>query len=341
VRYIEVSRAGSIEQRTYPGTTQAELALDLSFRVAGSITDRYVNVGDEVSRGQIIAKLDTDDFEARRREALARRDAAEAAVVNADADLARVRQLYENRNLSRREYDAAVAAAESARAQRDAAAQQYEAAQLQLERTAIFAPRECAVAQVFAETNQNVAAGQPIARLNCGQCSEVLVSVPEVDIGRINERSAVSVSVNALGISGIQAIVREIGVDTGPSSATFPVTVGLQDPEQCQAIRAGMAAEVEFELERVGPEGALIVPLVAVGEDRKSEEKYVFVLERAAGDEWVARKRTVTVGAPTPNGLIIEAGLEEGELIATAGVRRILNDGQRVNLLGEDDAARL
>lgn len=304
--------------------------------MAGSITGRYVDVGDEVGLGELIAELDTDDFEARRREAEAMRGAAEAAVANADADLARVRQLYENRNLSRREYDAAVAAAESARAQRDAAAQQYEAAQLQLERTEISAPRECAVAQVFAESNQNVVAGQPIVRLNCGQCAEVLVNVPEVDIGRISEQSAVTIDVNALGISDIVGIVREIGVDTGPGSATYQVTVGIQDAEQCGSIRAGMAAEVSFELERIGPEGALIVPLVAVGEDRETGANFVFVLEQADGDEWIASRRTVEVGAPTPNGLIVDAGLEQGEFIATAGVRRILSDGQHVRLLGED-----
>jgi len=90
------------------------------------------------------------------------------------------------------------------------------------------------------------------------------------------------------------------------------------------------------------PDGMLI-PFVAVGEDRGGN--YVFVLEPAAGggadqqaaDDgyYVARRRDVTIDTmPNVEGIPVLDGLVEGELIATAGVRRLV-DGQIVTLLAD------
>ena len=68
---------------------------------------------------------------------------------------------------------------------------------------------------------------------------------------------------------------------------------------------------------------------MSVGEDR--DGNYVFVLEPADNNLFVARRRTVEIGRIVPAGLLISSGLSEGELIATAGVRRI-TEGQELRL---------
>ena len=68
----------------------------------------------------------------------------------------------------------------------------------------------------------------------------------------------------------------------------------------------------------------MLVAPVAVGEDR--EGRYVFVLDKGSG---TVGRRAVTVGELTGDGLEVLSGLAEGELIVTAGVRR-LTDGERV-----------
>jgi RND family efflux transporter MFP subunit len=338
VRYEEVRAADREESRTYSGTTQAELEIDLSFRVGGRLDRRDVDVGDLVGPDDPVGELDPADYEARVQEALAGRDLARAGVTNAQADLERARRLYENDTVSQREYDAAIAAADSATAQLDAAGQQLSAARLQLGYTQLTAPQQCTVAATFAEINQNVTPGQPIVRLNCGQCAEVVVSVPEIDIGRISEGNDVRVTINALGGTPIAGFVREVGVDTGATGTTYPVTIGLL--ERCTELRAGMAAEVEFQLRSSGPSGALVVPFVAVGEDRDTGDNFVYVLEQEDDDIWTAHRRTVVLGGPTTIGLIVTEGINEGELIVTAGVRRLTAD-QRVRLLARDSSDEL
>ncbi len=73
----------------------------------------------------------------------------------------------------------------------------------------------------------------------------------------------------------------------------------------------------------------MMVPAVAVGEDR--DGRYVFVLEPGAEGEGSVTRREVTVGELTSEGLEILSGLTEGELLVTAGVRR-LTDGEAVKM---------
>ncbi len=97
-------------------------------------------------------------------------------------------------------------------------------------------------------------------------------------------------------------------------------------------MRSGMAAEVICRYRGTASDGSLSVPWVAVGEDR--EGRFVFVLEPDSEGIGTVHRRSVSVGAIGKNIEILD-GLEEGgELIVTAGTRR-LSDGMRVKLDGE------
>jgi RND family efflux transporter MFP subunit len=333
VRYTRVVAQGASEARTYSGTARAELETDLSFRVGGTLTRRPVDVGDELSRGDLVAMLDSTDYQVRLDEARAGLARAEAEQRNADANYERTRDLYENQNASRTQLDSARALAESAAAQYRAAAQQVEAARLQLSYTRLTAPQACTVAQTFAEVNQNVSPGQAVVRLNCGGCAEVVVSVSDTDISRVSQGMAVTAAVNALPGTGIPGVVREVGIATGARGTTFPVTVALT--EACDAVRSGMAVDVAFAFPTAADAGSLVVPYVSVGEDRRGH--FVFVIEPDAGGTLFANRRSVTIGPATADGIVITDGLTAGELIATAGVRR-LTPGQEVTLLGSGDS---
>lgn len=333
VRYARAVPQGSMEQRTYSGAARAELETDLSFKVAGTLLSRSASVGDSLVAGAEVASLEDTDYRVRLQESAAGLARARAEVRNAEATYDRTRELYENRNASRSDLDAARAGAESARAQVRASSQQLESARLQLSYTRLTAPQDCSVAEVFAQVNQNLAAGQSVLRVNCGQCAEVVVTVPETDIGRITQGTAVRVTMDAVPDQDLTGVVTEVGVASG-AGTTYPVTVALQ--ERCGAVRSGMAADVIFRFPTSGPLGGIVVPLVAVGED--AQGRFVFVLEPKDEEVvWVAARRAVEVGGPVPNGMLISAGLNEGELIATAGVRR-LSDGQQVTLLSDSAA---
>lgn len=330
VRYSRVAAAGGVETETFSGVVQAQLETDLSFKVSGTLIELPVALGDRLEPNTLIGRLDPTDYRVRLQEAEAGLAQAVAQERNAEASYERVRGLYENRNASRSDLDSARAAFESARASVSAARQKREAAQLQLSYTRLRSPEACRVARLAVEVNQNVQAGQPIARVNCGDCPEVVVNVPETYIDRIRNGMDASVSVAAVDLRNVNGTVSEVGVATGPRGATYPVTITLGDG--CTAARSGMAAEAQLKLPATGDRGELMVPTVAVGEDRQG--RFVFVLEAVddGSGHYVARRRAVQTGRPDPDGMVITSGLSDDELVVTAGVRRIA-DGQRVRLL--------
>ena len=275
----------------------------------------------------MVGVLDSTDFQVRLDEARAGLARAEAELRNADANYARTRDLYESQTASRNQLDTARALAESADAQYRAASQQVEAARLQLSYTRLAAPQSCTVAQTFVDVNQNVSSGQPIARLNCGHCAEVVVSVSDADIARVTEGMEVAARISAVAGGEVQGIVQEVGIAAAARGTTYPVTIALQ--ERCESVRSGMAVDVTFNFPTATAGSSLVVPYVAVGEDR--EGNFVFVLEPDEEGRLLARRRAVQVGPVTSDGIVVLQGLSE-----TAGVRR-LTPGQEVTLLGDAD----
>ncbi|MCZ6507278.1 MAG: efflux RND transporter periplasmic adaptor subunit [Acidobacteria bacterium] len=322
VRFEQVSTSRAARLRTFAGVAKAGLETRLSFRVSGTVERVPVVVGERVRRGHVLARLDATDYELRVQEALAGLAQAEAAARNAEADYERVRGLYENNNASRRELDGARANNESSQAQVVAVEKRLEGARQQVSYCTLHAPVDGTVASVAVEVNENIQAGQKLFLLTAAGDIDVEVALPELLIADIELGQRSVVRFDALPGRSFEAGVTEAGVAMLGTATTFAVTVRLEEADP--RIRSGMAAEADFRFPVAGGQGRMLVAPVAVGEDRAG--RYVFVLDKGSG---TVGRRAVTVGELTADGLEVLSGLAEGELIVTAGVRR-LTDGERV-----------
>ena len=327
VKFVEVTSVELASARTYSGSVEAESKANISFRVSGTILERPVDIGDTVAKGQLLAALDSRDLTISVREAEAQLTQVKAALRNANSNYDRIRELYENDNTSKSELDSARATSESAVAQVRVAQQALSNARLQLSYAKIYAPDACEVSDTFVKESENVSPGQTILSLSCGDCADVRVAVPETVIGQISRGDPVAVVVDALPGQQFDGAVDEVAVAMNNESSAFPVVVKLQSG--CDEVRAGMAAEVNFRLADKAQEKHIIIPGVALGEDRKG--RFVYVLEAAEDDLWRARRREVEVSPEVRDGFRITNGLSDGERIVTAGVRRI-SDGMMVKL---------
>lgn len=331
VRTEVVSLSGAQRQRTFSGTFRAGMESTLSFRVPGRVQRLNVSVGQAVGPGQLIAELESRDYELQVQEAQAGLTRARATRRNTDAERDRVRELYENDNASLSQWDQARAMAESAAAQVESLEKRLELAQLQLDYTHLTAPVAGAIATVEVEVNENVQAGQPIVTLSSSTMTEVGVDLPGSVITEIREGDSAVIECDAHAGEILDGIITEVGV-AASGATTFPVTVQLAS--QSDRVRPGMAAEVTFRLASPeGSSGRIFVAAVAVGEDR--DGRFVFLAEPEGEGKAVVRRRPVTVGDLTTDGQrdLIEVlkGLSEGDIIITAGVRR-LEDGRLVRL---------
>ena len=329
VRYEQALSTGGNRARTFSGTAQAGAESSLSFKVAGTIRQVPVVVGTQVRRGNLIASIDPSDYLLVKQEALAAVQQAQAQERNAKETYDRVKGLYENQNASLSDLESARAGHDSAVAAVELAQARLEQADLQVQYTRLYAPANGAIAQVNVEINENVQAGQRVVVMTSGDRPEVEVAVPEQLITQIRIGNAVTVTFDALPGQTHDAVVREVGVAALGAATTFPATVRLV--EDNEDVRPGMAAEVTFHFSTSGEQGrGVIVPSASVGEDRQG--RFVFALEPAADDLAIARRRTVQLGELTAEGIEVLDGLQDGELVATAGAN-FLEDGQRVRLL--------
>jgi len=325
VRYERVETTSTAQRATFVGVSRAAVESRLSFRVNGTIEEVRVEVGDQVSRGQILAVVDPTDYELKVEEAEAAVAQAVAAERRSDADYDRTRALYENNNASKSDLDAARAGSESSKAQVEAGQKQLEQARQQLGYAKLRAPQAGAIAQVEVEINENVSAGQSLFLLTSGAHPEVRVAVPGVMIASIERGLDATVEFDAL--DGIfEGTVTEVaGAAVG--APTFQVTVRIDSPSD--RIRSGMAADVSFLLTDDRAAEAIFLDPVAVGEDHHGN--FVYVIEPGDGEIGTARRREIEAGEMTQLGIVV-SGLNDGELVATAGVRRLV-DGMSVRLL--------
>ena len=162
--------------------------------------------------------------------------------------------------------------------------------------------------------------------------------MPETLIARIRQGMDVEVSfpsqVNVCFDAGVRrfpAVVAEVGTRAGGANA-FPVRADLV--ETPPGLRPGMTAQVTFSLLRVdaglGDLPGFMIPIAAVHPDPDGRFS-VFVFDT---DTSTVKKGYVRTGGMVYNSIAVLEGLDEGSIIATAGVS-FLRDGQRVTLLDE------
>jgi len=328
VRYVVVKDAELASNRTMSGISQAGQEARLSFKVGGTLNQLNVHVGDQLQAGQVIATLDRALYELEVQKARAVLSQAEAGARNAKASYARARALYENRNASRNELDARRASSDSAVAQVKSARKTLEISLLNLSYSQLKATDSCHVSAVNVEVNENIHAGQDIVKVTCGNEAEVLIDVAESMIANIKKGMKVDVRFSAFAQEHFSGEVSEVGI-ASESGTTFAVTVHLQ--HRPTDFRSGLAADVSFEFpphKQANDHPVFMLPALSVSQD--DEGSFVFVVEDGGeADVGIIRRRAVSIGSLTQQGMEIYEGLVAGEKVVTAGIS-VIYDGLRV-----------
>lgn len=327
VRTVEASSRVPVRVREFSGTARASLESRLSFRVAGTIEEVAVEVGDVVEAQQLIARIDSTDFEIQLDQIKAAVQQARAEYRKASNDFDRSRTLFENNNISKESYDLARATKEASEESVNNVEKQLELAQRSLSYTELRAPTQGRIASVAVESNENISPGQEVVMLVAGSLPEVRLGIPENSIAGVVQGMGVQVSFDAVPNRTFGATVTEVGVAATGGSANYPVTVQLHAPHD--QIRPGMAAQVVFQFTSGNGERVFVVPSACVREDAGGP--HVYVADPSKPGQATIRRLPVQVGELTSDGMQIRSGLEEGQLVVTAGYT-ILREGMVVRL---------
>jgi multidrug efflux system membrane fusion protein len=313
VRAAEVTLTGAAETRSYTGTIKPRYESDLGFRVSGKIVERFINVGDRVTPGMTLAKLDSTDYRLTLESADAELRAAESSLAQAGADEKRYARLTQDGWVSAAGYDQKKAAADEARGRVERARRSLALAKNQLDYTNLRATESGIVTALPIEVGQVVGSGQLIARVARLDELEAVVSIPESRID--SDRNAISsVTLWAAPDHVYAAKLREVSPQADPATRTYQARYSILKSDDGVAL--GKTATVHLAQEGSGSQAKL--PLAAVFKDEGQPS--VWLIDESHGR---LTKKNVQIGAWTETSAIVTGGLESGQKIVAAGVHKL------------------
>ena len=290
-----------------PGYVEPAEELWVKTEVSGQVVQILTKEGAQVTRGQVLAKLDDRDYRSR----LAR--------IEANHRLAKLEydRIY---SLDKKKITAASRLDEIEARLNDVSAQQDEA-ELALSRTRIMAPIEGQVNEIIARQGSFLGVGDPVAQILRLSDVKVTVGIPESDVAFFLDLNEATVIIDALEKRRVTG--KKVFLSRQPRNLARLFDLELEIPNTDGHILPGMFARVE--LIRAVHEKALVIPLYAV--INQGDEQFVYI-----ENDGSAKKTPVVLGQLVDWQVHITSGISANDKVIVVG-HRLLNDGQPIEVI--------
>ena len=300
----------------YSGTAtlEAEADAEVIAKVGGEVRRLFVEEGDHVRAGQVLAQL--DDRQLRLQAAQTR-----AARAKAERDFNRQVELHSKGLVS-------AGAFESLKYDLDNQVAADDIAQLNLSYSDIRAPFAGIVAVRHVKLGQEIAIGTSMFRVTDPTPLKASVFVPERELARLKPGQSAWISVDALAGRSFPATVRLVAPVVDAATATFKVTLEVNDPKG--DLKPGMFARVGIVFERRAD--ALTIPRLALLDTDGSSNVFVVTAGKA-------EQRAIKTGLSNAGRVEIVEGLKGNEQVVVVG-QNGLKDGNPVRVVTLDLSAK-
>ncbi|WP_440057520.1 efflux RND transporter periplasmic adaptor subunit [Pseudomonas fragariae (ex Marin et al. 2024)] len=293
---------------TLTGDIQARKVTEQSFRVSGKLIKRYVDVGDRVRVGQVLARLD------------AREQNTELASARAEQNYQRQHVLLPKGYTNLSEYQKARSGLDSARGDLAALQAQQANARDQVGYTELFAAADGVVTARYAEEGQVVQAATAIFSVAHNGEREAVFSAYESLLRADQKGAAVTVSPLGQPETQLTGIIREITPIVSAANGTLRVRVALQGAAASLALGSVVSARLQTQ-----SQSAFALPWSALS--RTQGQPAVWRVDAEAR----VRLTPVKVLRYEQGQVIVSEGLSEGDRVVSRGLQ-FLYPGQRVEV---------
>lgn len=301
---------------TYSGTVAPSLRIPISFQLPGQVMKIYVEEGDQVRKGDLLAQLDKASVENAYL-------AAEAAQKQAQDAYERLKKVYDNGSLAEIKWEEIKSKVEQANSMAKISRQN-------LDNCSITAPTDGYIGSRNVEVGENILPNISILELVKIEEVFIKISVPEKEISWIEKGQTAQVVISAIGSESHSANVEKIGIIANPISKTYEVKLRLENPGF--KIKPGMVCDVEMQKpdNKIG----LSIPLKAIQRDNQGNT-FIFKIEEGSEKGYVFRKdkkpqkvkkQAVEVGDFSNNEIQILSGLAAGEVIIVEGQHKLTDN---------------
>lgn len=305
-RVIARQRALRFEAR---GILEGIQETTVSAEVDGVVLSKPVHEGQRVKQGDLLCQIDPTFHELALQQALARLDGAKADLNNAEAVLAKVREL-ELSNTTELELKQHTSKRDQAKAAENLAAAEVEQMRERLARCRIVSPIAGVVSRVFFEEGELLPPMAPAVDIVNDDQMKLMVQLPDFEASQIEPNTRVTVTSPARPGETFIGVVHTIFPKADPSTRRIPIEVRIKNP--AGKLRSGLFVNCVIESDSTS--ARLLAPTHAVRHEFGT--KYCYIAEPNS-DTYIVRRRAITT-TPLPgsvNLLEIRAGLQENELL--------------------------
>jgi RND family efflux transporter MFP subunit len=318
------------------GNIEGIQAVKVYSTIPNRVTNIYVNIGDEVRKGQVLATINADKITEGVTQAEAGYEATLAQYNTTEAEFQRVQKLYDENVVSQSHYDAVKAqrdASKSSVKQMEAA---LSAAKSQFQDTRITSPITGVVSMKNYELGDMAAPQMPFFKVVDMDPVKVNINIIERYLGMVKPGLDATLTVNSYPDEVFKGTVSIVNPTLDAMTRTASAEIIFDNDEL--KLKPGMFANVEVITDEkndvpVIPDYAIIEKTALDYSDGKIStgkikiEKFVFTLQDS-----IALKRTIKTGIEHDNLVEVLSGVESGELLVTRG-QHILLDSSLVNIV--------
>lgn len=302
----QLTATGLPEAFSYSGTIEADNSVSLGFSVSGRVTAVNVQEGEHVTQGQLLATIETLEYQ----NSLL---LAQASLEQAEDNFKRLQELYSKGSLPERDYISAKVAVSQARVNNSTAAKR-------LSDTKLYAPFAGIIAAKSIEKGATAAPGVMAFTIVKTDLVYAQVSVSESEISKLSVGTDAEISVPVLHET-IKGKISIINPQADATTRSFKVKVRIANTNG--KLLPGMLADIKITTNRTLD--AITIPVSTVIRDA-DDITYVYTVKSQR-----AIKKRVTVSGLLMNEIIVTEGLHAGDTIITQGQNK-LKDGQLVSL---------
>ncbi|MBY5979057.1 efflux RND transporter periplasmic adaptor subunit [Ferrimonas balearica] len=321
VNVITLTAPEADAEHRFSGVVEARQQANLAFKVAGRVATLDAPVGSWVEAGQVLARLESHDYQLTVDELEARLKEARASHKLASSELARVRQAIADDAMAAVNLDRARSAEARASAAIAVLEVNLEKARDGVRYTTLRAPFAGQVGQRFVEAHELVSDGQPILALHTPDALQVVVELPENQLSQL--ASGQTARLWSDDRTAIAAVATEIASQPHPLKRTYAATFILTDP--APALRPGQTVQLTWQSHT--PDSGFCLPAAALLTEQGQPQ-----LVRV--DNQQAERLPVQVLRQRDQQLCVGGDLNAGDRIVVAGAH-YLKSGDPVGELRE------
>lgn len=290
----------------WDGVVEAVNQATLSAQTSGRVVELPYDVDDYVPAGAVVVRFTDVEQQSGRKRAEALVASAEAASKSAEADYARLSEIYARKLIAKADLDKATERRDASRAALDSARAAVREAGQAVDYTVIRAPYSGIVVQRHVQVGESVRPGQPlISGVSLGQL-RVNVNVPQSDIEAIRQHKQAAVVLDVATDKRVAAKAVVLFPYADPQTHSFKVRLEL--PEQETGLNPGMTVKTAFV---IGDADRLLVPVTALVQ--RSEVSGIYIV----GPNHAVTLLQVRLGHRFGDRIEVLSGLAAGTRIAT------------------------